>query len=60
MLDQTRRTLLFAGRLESASPAAGSLTRHHQDQAGLIEDAFTTGTVRRRGYRVVAKRKEEE
>jgi 2-oxoglutarate dehydrogenase complex dehydrogenase (E1) component-like enzyme len=60
MLDATRRTLLFAGRLEAASPAAGSLKRHQQEQAGVIEDAFTTGTVRRRGYRVVARRKEEE
>ncbi|MCL4794398.1 MAG: multifunctional oxoglutarate decarboxylase/oxoglutarate dehydrogenase thiamine pyrophosphate-binding subunit/dihydrolipoyllysine-residue succinyltransferase subunit [Bryobacteraceae bacterium] len=60
MLDQTRRTLLFAGRLESASPAAGSLKRHNQEQAGVIEDAFTTGTVRRRSYRVVARRREEE
>ena len=55
MLDSTRRTLLYAGRPESASPAAGSYKRHNQEVAALIEDAFTTGTIRTRRYRVVAR-----
>jgi 2-oxoglutarate dehydrogenase E1 component len=55
MLDATRRTLLYAGRPESASPAAGSHKRHTQELAAFIEDAFTSGTVRHRRYRVVAR-----
>jgi 2-oxoglutarate dehydrogenase E1 component len=55
MLDATRRTLLYAGRPESASPAAGSYKRHNQEVAALIEDAFTTGTIRTRRYKVVAR-----
>ena len=54
-LGVTRRTLLYAGRPESASPAAGSYKRHNQEVAALIEDAFTTGTIRTRRYRVVAR-----
>jgi len=55
MLDSTRRTLLYAGRPEAASPAAGSYKRHTQEVSALIDDAFTSGTVRTRRYRVVAR-----
>jgi 2-oxoglutarate dehydrogenase E1 component len=55
MLDSTRRTLLYAGRPESASPAAGSHKRHSQELAALIDDGFTSGTIRTRRYRVVAR-----
>jgi 2-oxoglutarate dehydrogenase E1 component len=55
MLDSTRRTVLYAGRPESASPAAGSHKRHSQEVAAFIDDAFTTGTIRHRRYRVVAR-----
>ncbi len=40
LLDPTGRTLGYAGRLESASPAPGSLKRHNAEQAELIEMAF--------------------
>ncbi len=55
MLDSTRRTVLYAGRPESASPAAGSYKRHSQEVAALLDDAFTTGTIRHRRYKVVAR-----
>jgi 2-oxoglutarate dehydrogenase E1 component len=32
---------IYAGRRESASPAAGSLTMHKKEQASLVEAAFT-------------------
>jgi len=34
------RVLHYAGRPSSASPSAGSLKRHQQEQAELIEEAF--------------------
>ena len=34
------RTVRYVGRPESASPAAGSLRRHQQEQAEIIEEAF--------------------
>ena len=59
MLDSTRRTVLYAGRPESASPATGSHKRHSQEVAALIDDAFTTGTIRHRRYRVVARHQDQ-
>ena len=35
-----RRVLRYAGRPASASPSAGSLKRHQQEQAEIIDDAF--------------------
>jgi 2-oxoglutarate dehydrogenase E1 component len=40
ILDPSRRTLRYVGRLESASPSAGSLKRHQQETAELLEEAF--------------------
>jgi 2-oxoglutarate decarboxylase len=58
MLAQTRRTLRYAGRPEAASPSTGSAKRHAQEQAAVIEDAFSGGSpVRPRRYRVVEKRR---
>ncbi len=37
----------YAGRPESASPAPGSLRRHHQEQNDVIEAAFAPPTVAR-------------
>jgi 2-oxoglutarate dehydrogenase E1 component len=34
---------IYAGRPESASPATGSLKRHNQEQARLVDDALTIG-----------------
>ncbi len=55
MLMATRRPLRYAGRQEMAAPSAGSAKRHAQEQAAVIADAFSGGTVRTRRYRVVAK-----
>jgi multifunctional 2-oxoglutarate metabolism enzyme len=48
LLGPTRRTLRFVGRAESASPAAGSLKRHLQEQQEVIEEAFSPAPVIRR------------
>ncbi len=39
-LDATNRVLHYAGRPASASPSAGSLKRHQQEQADLIDEAL--------------------
>ncbi len=58
MLAQTRRTLRYAGRPEAASPSTGSAKRHAQEQAAVLEDAFSGGSpLRPRRYRVVEKRR---
>jgi multifunctional 2-oxoglutarate metabolism enzyme len=54
LLSGTRRTLRYAGRPEAASPSTGSGKRHAQEQAAVIEDAFSGGSpTRPRRYRVV-------
>ena len=40
LLEPTQRALTYIGRLESASPAAGSLKRHQQEQAEIVEGVF--------------------
>ncbi len=47
LLDSSRRHLRYAGRLESASPATGSLKRHNEEQNAFIEEAFTGVTAER-------------
>jgi 2-oxoglutarate dehydrogenase E1 component len=44
LLDGTRRTLQYVGRPESASPATGSGKRHQQEQAEIVDAAFTVGS----------------
>jgi len=47
-----KRPLLYLGRTESASPAAGSLKRHTEEQNYILEAAFNTGVMPRpRSYR---------
>jgi len=41
ILDPTQRVLRYAGRAPSASPAAGSLKRHQQELAELLDEAFS-------------------
>jgi len=41
ILDSTQRVLRYAGRAASASPASGSLRRHQEELAELLEQAFT-------------------
>jgi 2-oxoglutarate dehydrogenase E1 component len=58
MLAQSRRILRYAGRPEAAAPSTGSARRHAQEQAAVLEDAFSGGSpIRPRRYRVVEKRR---
>ena len=58
LLAQSRRVLRYAGRPEAAATSAGSAKRHAQEQAAVLEDAFSGGSpVRPRRYRVVEKRR---
>ncbi len=41
ILEETGRTVGYAGRPESASPAPGSMKAHQREQAELIEAAFS-------------------
>lgn len=40
VLDSTQRVLRYAGRAPSASTASGSLKRHQEELAELLEQAF--------------------
>ncbi len=40
VLEGSKKVLRYVGRADSASPAAGSLKRHQQEQAELVETAF--------------------
>jgi 2-oxoglutarate dehydrogenase E1 component len=58
LLEVQNRRIGYAGRPESASTAPGSLKRHQQEQADLIEEAFAPPTVeRKRRKRLIRKRK---
>ncbi|MCX6620803.1 MAG: multifunctional oxoglutarate decarboxylase/oxoglutarate dehydrogenase thiamine pyrophosphate-binding subunit/dihydrolipoyllysine-residue succinyltransferase subunit, partial [Acidobacteria bacterium] len=57
LLAPTRRALRYIGRAESASPSAGSLKRHQQEQAEIVEEAFAPGILTRRKVRLVPKRR---
>jgi 2-oxoglutarate dehydrogenase E1 component len=41
LLDGSHRTLRYVGRPESASPAAGSLKRHNEEQAAIVSEAIS-------------------
>jgi len=47
-----KRTLHYAGRTESASPAAGTTKRHEQEQKDLVSDAFAPRPVTRKPKRL--------
>ena len=58
LLDSSRRELRYVGRMESASPATGSLKRHQQEQAEIVDEALTPGAIAKKGrVRLVARRK---
>jgi 2-oxoglutarate dehydrogenase complex dehydrogenase (E1) component-like enzyme len=42
VLELTDRTVRYAGRASSASPAAGSLKRHQEEVAELLDQAFAS------------------
>ena len=56
MLDAQGREIGYAGRPESASPAPGSLKRHQEEQAVLIDEAFAPPTVARKLRRRLIRR----
>jgi 2-oxoglutarate dehydrogenase E1 component len=41
VLEPTQRVLRYAGRAPSASPASGSLKRHQEELAELLEQSFS-------------------
>jgi 2-oxoglutarate decarboxylase len=57
ILEPIRRVLRYIGRLESASTSAGSLKRHQQEQAELVEGAFAAEIKSPVGKRRMARRK---
>ncbi|HBY61817.1 MAG TPA: multifunctional oxoglutarate decarboxylase/oxoglutarate dehydrogenase thiamine pyrophosphate-binding subunit/dihydrolipoyllysine-residue succinyltransferase subunit, partial [Solibacterales bacterium] len=57
VLAEQRRTLRYAGRPESASPSAGSLKRHNEEQADLVEQALTGAAPQRVRRRAVPRRR---
>jgi 2-oxoglutarate dehydrogenase E1 component len=57
LLNGTKRTLRYAGRPESASPSAGSLKRHQQEQQELLEEAFAAAPLERKARRWAPKKK---
>jgi 2-oxoglutarate dehydrogenase E1 component len=58
LLDGSGRELRYVGRSESASPATGSMKRHQQEQAEILDDALTIGAVAGKGkVRLVSRRK---
>ncbi len=59
VLDPSKRILRYVGRNESASPAPGSLKRHQQEQAEIMEESFSAGAIVRRRVRLVARRKQK-
>ncbi len=47
ILDPAKRRVRYIGRPESASPATGSLRRHQQEQADIVEEAFSAEAKKR-------------
>jgi 2-oxoglutarate dehydrogenase complex dehydrogenase (E1) component-like enzyme len=61
ILDRQGRTIGYAGRPESASPSPGSMKRHLQEQAQLIEEAFAPPTVeRKRNKRLLRRQRRQQ
>jgi 2-oxoglutarate dehydrogenase E1 component len=58
ILNKTNRQLRYAGRPESASPAAGSLKRHQFEQVKLIAEAFAPTTLPKPRTRLVRRKKQ--
>ncbi len=58
VFNSAKRIIHYAGRPEAASPAAGSYKQHNQEQAELINAAFSqTATLRPRRVKLIARRK---
>ncbi len=58
LLDSAGRKLRYVGRAESASPSTGSLKRHQQEQAEILDESLTPGmAAAAKKVRLVARRK---
>ena len=57
ILEPYRRVLRYVGRAESASTSAGSLKRHQEEQADLVESAFAAEIKSSVGRRRAGRRK---
>jgi 2-oxoglutarate dehydrogenase complex dehydrogenase (E1) component-like enzyme len=57
IIQAQHRQIGYAGRPESASTAPGSLQRHQQEQAELIDQAFAPPTVERLSWKRLVRRK---
>jgi 2-oxoglutarate dehydrogenase complex dehydrogenase (E1) component-like enzyme len=57
ILEPARRELRYVGRAESASTSTGSLKRHQQEQAEIVEAAFAAEIKNTVGKRRMARRK---
>jgi 2-oxoglutarate dehydrogenase E1 component len=58
LLEPTCRELRYVGRPESASPAAGSLKRHQEEQSEITREALTLGAVSKASkVRMITRRK---
>jgi multifunctional 2-oxoglutarate metabolism enzyme len=57
-IEAQHRQIGYAGRPEAASTAPGSLKRHQQEQAELIEQAFRPPTVERKSWKRLVRRRQ--
>ncbi len=58
MIQTQHRRIGYAGRPESASTAPGSLKRHQQEQAELIEQSFRPPTIERTSWKRLVRRRQ--
>jgi 2-oxoglutarate dehydrogenase complex dehydrogenase (E1) component-like enzyme len=57
MVQAQHRQIGYAGRPESSSTAPGSLKRHNEEQAALIEQAFRPPTIERTSWKRLVRRR---
>jgi 2-oxoglutarate dehydrogenase E1 component len=57
ILGLSKRSLRFIGRAEGASPSAGALKRHQEEQAYIVEEAFAEAPLPKKTRRLVPKKK---
>jgi len=57
-IERQHRQIGYAGRPESASTAPGSLKRHQEEQAELIEQAFRPPTIERKSWKRLVRRRQ--
>jgi 2-oxoglutarate decarboxylase len=58
VIQKQHRQIGYAGRPEAASTAPGSLKRHQEEQAELIEQAFRPPTIERKSWKRLVRRRQ--